>query len=694
MSVARDALEPPLRRAARMPRSSTAASLYRWPIYLSCTALALLSNYLLGKDLMWDTLNYHLYAGFSAVHDRFGQDYFAAGPWSYFNPYSYVPFYALAMSGLPALAATSLLAAADSAILWLTYELAVLACPAAAPRVRLAVGVCAVALAFLNPCLIQEIGSSYSDITTAIPVLAGWLLLVRSLGSPSTARAVCAGLLIGAATALKLTNAVHAIAACALLALLPLAPWARLRAGVCYALALGGGFAIAAAPWSYQLARMFGNPLFPLMNGVFRSPEMTTAPLILYRFIPANLLEALWRPFAMIAAVPLVHVEGSAPDMRYAVLVLVSGALAGGWLWRRVRTAPPRPGAAQEAGTGNRVLIAIGTTLALDWVLWLRISANSRYFLPAASVASVVLALLLFRLFANRSKLRNYSLAAVISLQLVQVCMGTDWRWLPVPWGAGPWFQVTVPEKLAREPALYFNFGMQTDSFLAPFLAPGAGFVNLSGAYPLEPSGAAGLRIEALIRRYAPRLRMLVRGARLYEDNEKREPRLSQVDRTLQRFDLRVDPRDCATVAVHGLTPDLEIGVAHGSQTRVPARIDVTYIVSCAVVAHPADHSAEIAHQQRADRVFEHLENACPELFQPSGLLSEGGGDAWERRYSNTDLTAWISHGEVQFRDVPHGDPAVDLGRESDWEREPQRVACGRRAGHYFARLIPAKPGH
>ena len=53
---------------------------YRFPVYIGCTVLALAINYLLGKDMAGDTLNYHLYGGFSAVNDRFAQDYFAAGP--------------------------------------------------------------------------------------------------------------------------------------------------------------------------------------------------------------------------------------------------------------------------------------------------------------------------------------------------------------------------------------------------------------------------------------------------------------------------------------------------------------------------------------------------------------------------------------------------------------------------------------
>jgi len=162
-------------RHSRPLADSTAS--YRLPIYIACTVLAVATNYLLGKDMAWDTLNYHLYAGFSAVNDRFGQDYFAAGPQSYFNPYAYVPFYALISAGLSALAISSALTVVHSVVLWLTFELGVCICPSDDCRARVTTGLCAVALAFVNPILLQQIGSTFADITTAILVLAGWLLL-------------------------------------------------------------------------------------------------------------------------------------------------------------------------------------------------------------------------------------------------------------------------------------------------------------------------------------------------------------------------------------------------------------------------------------------------------------------------------------------------------------------------------------
>jgi hypothetical protein len=231
-------------------------------VYFGCTVLALVCNYALGLDRGWDTLNYHLYAGLSAVNDRFSQDYFAAGPQSYFNPYAYAPFYALIRSGLPALAASSALAVAHSAVLWLTYELALCVFPARRTREHVLAGVCAVVLAFLNPILIEQVGSSFADITTAALALCGWCLLARAVQTPRATLVACAGLILGVGSALKLTNAVHAAAALALLFMVPLPLRGKLHYALRYSGALTLGFAIVAAPWAYRLEHQFGNPFF------------------------------------------------------------------------------------------------------------------------------------------------------------------------------------------------------------------------------------------------------------------------------------------------------------------------------------------------------------------------------------------------------------------------------------------------
>jgi hypothetical protein len=659
--------------AVAVAKVGATARLHRLPVYIACTVLAVLTNYLLGKDVAWDTQNYHLYAGFSALNDRFAQDYFAAGAQSYFNPYVYWPFYALVSAGFSALAISSALAVAHSVILWLTFELGVQVCPSDDRRTRVTIGVCAVALAFVNPILMQQIGSCFADITTGTVVLAGWLVLANAVRTPKAALVICGGLILGAACALKLTNAVHAISGFAVLIMLPLSLRGRMIQALRYGVSLGLGFAVVTAPWSFRLERMFGNPLFPLLNNVFRSPHFTTGPLRHFRFVPGSFAEALWRPFAMVEPTTMLHYELLAPDLRYAVLLALLAVLCLHWLRRRFAHASTSSAPAKHPESG-RVLAALGCGFATDWVLWLYGSGNSRYFLPMACVAAVVVVGLLFRLCAARPKMCAYILGATLSLQALQLGMGAELRWAAAPWG-GPWFEIAVPEKLRTEPSLYLTIGLQSNSYIAPFLAKGSGLVNFSGGYSLGPEGASGARIEELIHRYAPHLRVLLESSQPYKSLEGWEQLGARADIALERFGLRAEASDCATITVRGPPPAERGGPP-----------DMIYLVSCHVVPDNADHTALRARKRAVDIVFDRLEHACPELFQPRGLRSDQFGPAWARHYVNTDLTAWIYQGWVKFGNP--SDAATLIGRESDWASAPLRLECGRHDGHYVARVL------
>ena len=694
MSLNEDVLGQARLRRTPLAAVDAALALRRLPVYVACTVVALVINYLLGKDLAWDTLNYQFYAGFSAVNDRFSQDYFAAGPPSYFNPYAYVPFYALVRAGFSPLAISSVLAVVHSFILWLTFELAVCVCPSDDSRVRMTYGVCAVVLAFINPILVQQIGSSFADITTAESALAGWLLLARAVGAPHLARVVCGGLLLGAATALKLTNSVHAVAGCALLIMLPGTLFVRIRYGLGYVIALAIGFSIIAAPWSYRLERMFGNPVFPLMNGVFRSPEFTAEPLRHFRFIPESFAKALWRPFAIADPVPMVQAEMTSPDLRYAVLVVLIGALVLQLLWKH-RAHLASPSGQAEPPVATRILAALGCGLALDWALWLSASGNGRYFLPMANVTAVVVVALLFRLFAARPKMRNYFLAAIIGGQIIQLCIGASFRWGSLPWDH-QWLELEVPEKLATEPNLYLTIGVQSNSFIAPFLARGSGLVNFSGGYALGPEGASGARIEALIRRYTPHLRVLWSGGQPQAADEQQKRIRTPADDALVRFGLRVDASDCVTITVHGLPPEPEI-VFKSAEPVEPVKpnrqspSDTSYLTSCHVVFDLGDASDQLARERAVDVVFDHLEDACPQIFQPRRLRTEHSHEVWRRLYVNTDLVALVIHGSVKFFNPVRGGQMVSLGRESDWAKASLPLVCGRRDGRYYAEMRISK---
>jgi hypothetical protein len=403
----------------------------------------------------------------------------------------------------------------------------------------------------------------------------------------------------------------------------------------------------------------------------------------------------LWRPFAIINPVEMVQEELTAPDLRYAVLAMLASMLLVRWLGKRLThssgsTAPAEPAAA------SRVLAALGCGFAADWVLWLSASGNGRYFLPMASVAAVLIVALIFRLFAARPKLRNYVLVVILGAQIMQLYYGADHRWNAdaAPWDRH-WLSVEMPEKLSTEPNLYLTAGVQSNSFIAAYLAKGSGLVNISGAYVLGSNGAAGARIEALMHRYSPRLRVLWRATQLETGNFPRDYRFP-VNDSLARFGLRIDPSDCSKITVHGLPPDVPITFADLFSTKPvkpPAKTqpNTSYLITCRIIPDDSNRLAEADRERAIDVVFDRVEDACPALFQPRRLRTEHVRDIWHRVYVNTDIVLVSINGSIKFMNPPHSESLISLGPESEWAKAPLRLACGRRNGAYFADVLKSE---
>jgi hypothetical protein len=653
-------------------------------VYTVATLAALGLSLALGKDVPWDAVNYHLYAGYSVFNDRFGLDYFAAGAQSYFNPYAYAPFYALVQQGFSDVAIASVLAALQSVVLWLTFEISLVVCPPARHPHALWVAALAVLWAVVNPVFLQELGSSFADLTTAIVVLAGWLALLHGFARPGYGRLILGGALIGAACALKMTNVVFAFGACALVLLQGARPSQSAARMALYSIAAVAGFVLAGGAWAWQLWQQFHNPLFPLLNGVFQSSDFTTEPLRLYRFLPDSLGAALWRPFAMVDPIGGVHVELRAPDLRYALLIVL------GLAWPVVRLARGSPSRAPRqamSGDGDtRVLLALIAGFVVCWLMWLLSSGNSRYFLPMSSVASVLLAVLAYRLLRRVPRWPVYVVAVAFALQIGQLALGSALRWNPVAW-RGTWVDTSSARRVASEPNLYLTVGVQSFSFLAPHLAPGSGMMNISGGYALTGEGLRGEHPRALLTRFAPHVRVLVESP---SGGDSRPSSAGDVlNGALERFGLRADLGDCERFGI----PDLG---GHASLTSAPSsdRLDTTYLFNCAVVAAPAPSAEELALRRQIELEFDRVEDACPELLQPRRLVTERQGSLWYRFYANTDIKLWINHGWVKYDDPQHGDGPGYIGPESDWANQSQRLACGEKDGHYFIRPAGAAAGH
>src|SRR5688500_16123970 len=392
-----------------------------------CAAWALMA----GKDVSWDLLNYHYYVGYEWLGDRLRQDYFAASGQSYLNPVGYLPFYLMLSAGWHSVVVSTVLATAHATCLSLLY---LIAWKLFAHHRRL-LALLAVALGASSAIFCATVGSSFLDPLLAVPMLGGLLLLLQDNPRTAVRHAFAAGLLFGAAAALKYSNALFALAAVPLALAMPgLHGAARVRGALAYA--AGGALAVAAlaGPWMVLMAREFGNPVFPLLNGWFRSPHAPAFNMESGRFAVRGLGDALAFPFRMVAPDRTLYAEITAPDLRFAPLMLAALAL---------------PFAGALSPTDRRVL----GFFALALLSWLATSANGRYGIIVLLLAGPCLARLLERLLPLRPA--RIAMAVLLIAQAAACSMVTAPRWFIADRWSRHWLPFEVPPQAAQEPALY-----------------------------------------------------------------------------------------------------------------------------------------------------------------------------------------------------------------------------------------------
>jgi len=604
-----------------------------------------------GKDLNWDLLNYHFYLPYELVHGRLTQDYFAASAQSYLNPVGYLPFYAMVAAGWHSVLVSIVLAALHSANIALLYLIAGRQFAHLPRAERIGMACLATVLGVATAVFWTMVGTSFLDPLLTPLVLAGLLLLLGRSPHPVRVAAV-AGVCFGAATALKYSNAVYAIAAVPLVFVMPGASLgARLRGVLGYAAGAGAAVALLAGPWFVQLLRVFGNPVFPLLNAWFRSPDAPAVSAFSVRFAPEGLGEALTLPVRMAGLSRSLYAEIFAPDIRPAALLLVLVLLVLA-AFLRGRAVPK----ALDA-TDARLLGFLG----LAFALWLMTSANARYGLALLLLVGIVLARAVERLLPLRAA--RVVLALVLAVQLAMSVEASPARWfIAEPWSRH-WLPYVAPERAEREPALYLSLETLPMAVVAPFLNPGSSFVNFRGQQSIAPEAP---RLLALLERHRGHVRVLGRALELNEG----KPDSGEVrayDGTLVRIGYRVDTSDSFTIAWQPDDSD-RVSRAANAITRARPSGETLSVVSCALV--PAVRDPVIAgKERRASIVFDRIEKACPRLFRGQTAVTEPLGGGWSRHYVGLDARLEALPEQVVLNRYRAGQ-LVELGRLADWEAD------------------------
>src|SRR4051812_25266373 len=135
-----------------------------------------------GPDLNFDFLNYHLYVGMHLSGDSLGKDFFPALGSSYLAPYAYWPMAAMVVAKWPAMTIGGVMGAIHSSAVIATWYLAKQLLPDDS-RAGLVLRFCAAAIGVMCPLVLTEVGTSFIDITSAVPCVAGAALLLKALSA-------------------------------------------------------------------------------------------------------------------------------------------------------------------------------------------------------------------------------------------------------------------------------------------------------------------------------------------------------------------------------------------------------------------------------------------------------------------------------------------------------------------------------
>jgi len=596
-------------------------------VFGAAAAIAALWTVHAGKDLSWDLLHYQYYAAHALLEGRLERDFFAASAQGYLNPVGFVPFYWMVSSGWHSVTVSIVLAATHAANIALLYALAQRLFVHHEARSRALLSLLAAALGAASAVFWATVGTSFLDPLLTVPMLGGLLLLAGERGAGMTGRVAWAGFLFGASAALKYSNAMFALAAAILALSQPGGGvFTRVRALLAYSAGGALGLALLGGATFVHLYREYGNPVFPLFNAWFRSPDFPPINIWAERFAPKALGEAVFFPFRIVSPESMIYAEISAPDLRFAALIALAAAVAAAALWRR-GGGPGAPG-----GTLTGLDFRLFGFFALAYAAWVATSANARYGMLVSLLVGPLVARFAERLLpvaAARGALLILLVAQVVACALI-----SPTRWFMTDLWSGRWLPYQAPERAKREPALYLTVETQAMSVIVPLLHPESSFINLRGQHSVE-HGAK--RMQALLARHQGRARTIGRALRLQRDGRPRPDIIETYDSTLLRHGFRVDARDCFQIAWRPERHDALSQFANLLVTEdAGVRESNVALVSCAL--RPGSRSAaEIEEERRMSALFDRMERSCRGIFRDQTAVTERLGAEWSRSYAGLE---------------------------------------------------------
>jgi hypothetical protein len=446
----------------------------------------------LGPDRSWDLRNYHLYGPFAYMHGRYLYDVGPAQIQSFFNPTGDLILYALISSSLndfPRVVAF-ILGAIHGVNGALIAGIAGHVLRPADVIDSVSLKAIAVVIGLTGVGTISVLGTSTGDLLTSAFILASLLAALKLTDRARRGRAryfVIAGIMAGIGIGLKYTSAIYFPGVSLILA----AATFRHKSAtglIAFGVSVVLSFFAISAPHLLTLWCSFGNPLFPSLNTIFKSPYFDPTNLRDVRFLPRDIWQIVAYPFFWSERNTLVT-ELTFRDLRGAIeyLAVVLGlALAVCRLrdcWR---------GEGPFAHT--RGLLLVFAFVVASYMFWMLIFGIYRYFVTIEMLSGVVTVGTVLWYCENRWGRLTLSLATLT------ICVTTT---LYLSWGRGTFGNKYVDVRVPNLPdkSIVLIVGDEPLAYVVPFANPSTRFLGIENNYlRLSQTNLLARRVRELMR--------------------------------------------------------------------------------------------------------------------------------------------------------------------------------------------------
>jgi hypothetical protein len=626
--------------------------------YLLIWVFAVAANFWLGKDVTWDLVNYQLYSAHAFLNYDLASDFMGSSAQRYLNPLANLPFYWMYMANWSDYAIAIAFASFHCLALMALWRIIREHLFDADTPLYVSVG--AFVLGIVSPAAMGTMGGTHTDWTVAVFVFWGMLVACVAIKKDQRRFWILSGLLLGIATGLKPTSLVYALglyAGIAFASATKKAPLlSLLRSSAPYILGGVIGLVAVSGHWYWQVYQEFGNPTFPMANQFFKSPDFPAVALSHARFAPISIEDWLLAPFRFAIIHNFVYIEPPFPDLRF-IFLPVALVIAGMALWiARIRNASTKNiGQERINRRARRMLFA---TFAASYVLWQLTSGNGRYAVPTFLLVGPIIVYALYRAsslyWSNRTKFAfKFVVTIMVCWQALHGFAEGTYRWTEIKW-SGKWFEIGVEEKLREHPYGFLTVGMGVMSAYTIATHPDSRFINIVGAYTIDPSGPGSKRVHEFMERFEGRLRVVVEAPR--RERFQMSVISQYADGALSAWGLEVDIADCQWILTNAL-----------SQYRN---------IACAVKQIGQD---PIVERERVivGRALDKVERDCPSLFIPkTGVYTELHAGTFRREYVGMDARMFVRGDRILYSRYPQGPHELDLGTVKGWEADQYEIDC------------------